>query len=148
MKSADEMGPNVLVVSEWPFLPFLLHFFLPVFCLDRKISGLIILKCVVGPICPLGVIHWKCPLQILPPCCGVFQLMSFPLGSGSISHPWWLRLPSVLPPPISLSLLHISIHSLGPLDFLSSHTWFCLLFLSHSPLSPRSLPPSAFCDYF
>jgi hypothetical protein len=48
-----------------------------------------------------------------------------------------------------VSLLHIFIHSPGPLDFSpdSSHTWFC------SPLSlyllpTKSLPPSASCGYF
>jgi hypothetical protein len=41
-------------VSGWPFLQFLFHFFVPVFPLDRNISGLKTLRCVGGPIPQLG----------------------------------------------------------------------------------------------
>ena len=38
------------VISEWPFLQSLFHFFVLVFPLDKNISGLKILRCVGGPI--------------------------------------------------------------------------------------------------
>lgn len=53
--------------------------------------------------------------------------------------------------PTSHSLrLLISIHSLGLLAFSpvpSPIIWSCSCFPLHSPLSPRSLPPSASCDH-
>jgi hypothetical protein len=54
--SVDGMDPKVRGfggaggVSGWPFLQFLLHFFVPAFLLDRNNSGLKLLRWVGGTI--------------------------------------------------------------------------------------------------
>jgi hypothetical protein len=76
---------------------------------------------VGGPIPQLGSmsIPWIWSLQVLSHRCWAFQVMSFPLGPGSLSHPWCSA-----PPLFSFTLpsphtLHISIHSPGPFAFFS-----------------------------
>jgi hypothetical protein len=44
------------MVSGWPFLQSLFHFFVPVFPLNRNISELKILRCLGGPIPLLGTV--------------------------------------------------------------------------------------------
>jgi hypothetical protein len=114
------------------FLSLCSIFFVPKFPLDRNNLGLNILGWVGGLIPPLEVmsIYVRWSLQVLSPCCWdcwVFQLMSSPLGPGSLSHLWCLGLSSGSTPPTPVphtSLLHISIHSPGPeeLSHVSSHT--------------------------
>jgi hypothetical protein len=71
------------VVSRWPFLQSLFHFFVPVFPLDRNNSELKFFRWVDGPIPQLGAMHnyWKWNLQVLSPLCWVFQLLSSPLSA-------------------------------------------------------------------
>ena len=77
---------------------------------------------------------WRSSLQVPSPHCWSFQLISSPLRPGSLSHPWCLRFSSGSPLPNThthththtTTLLHISIHSPGPLGF--------------SPLSPIPVP--------
>jgi hypothetical protein len=61
--SADGMDPwgGVGGIPGWPFFQSLLHFFVPVFPLDRSISGLKTLRWVGGPIPQLGTmpIYWR-----------------------------------------------------------------------------------------
>jgi hypothetical protein len=108
-------------VSGWPFIQSLLQFFffIPEFPLDKNNSELKILRWRADPIPLLGTM-WS--LQILSHHC---RLIPSPMGPGSLSHLWPLGLSSGFLPPFSNpTLLHISIHSLGLLDFfpVSSHT--------------------------
>jgi hypothetical protein len=52
-----------------------------------------------GPISQPGSLPnlWRWSLPVLPPLCGVFQLMSSPLGPGSLLLSWHLGLPSGYP---------------------------------------------------
>ena len=56
-----------VVITGWPFLYPLFYFFVPVFPLDRNISGLKFLRCVGGPTPQLGTvpIYWRWSLQVL-----------------------------------------------------------------------------------
>ena len=53
-----------------------------------------ILRTVDGPICQLGTVPnlWIWSLEVLPPFCWVFQLMSSLLGPGSLLLSWNLGL--------------------------------------------------------
>ena len=108
---------------------------IPAFPLESNSSGLKFLRWVGGPIPQLGAmpIYWRWSLQVLSPCCWVFQLMSSPLGPGRLLHPWGLGFSSGSPhsPPRTVTYFNSSP---GVLDF-SSHTCsFCPLF----PPSPHS----------
>ena len=92
--SADGMDPKLWVVSGWPFLQSLLHFFVLEFPLDKNNSGLKFLRWV-GAL----TLYWGLPLQVLSHLCWGFQLMSFPLGPGSFLLSWHLRLSNVSPHP-------------------------------------------------
>ena len=63
-------------------------------CLDRNDSGLKVLIWMGGPIPQLVPvpIYWMWPLHVLCPLCWIFWLMSFPLGPGNLSLPWYLGL--------------------------------------------------------
>ena len=65
-------------------------------------------------------------------CCWVFWLISVPFSPGRLPHNWCLGISSGPFPPTH-TLLHIFIHSLGPLGFCL----FPYLILS-SPLFPSS----------
>jgi hypothetical protein len=65
--------------------------FVPAFPLDRDNSGLNFLDGRGGPMS----IYRRWSRQVPSPFCCVFQLMSSPLGPGSLLHPWDLGLPSV-----------------------------------------------------
>jgi hypothetical protein len=68
-------------VSVWPILSVSVPLFLvPVFPLDRNISGLKMLRCVGGTIPQLGAYL----LEVVSPFCWVFQLKSSPLAPGSL----------------------------------------------------------------
>ena len=73
-------------------------FFVLTFPLGRNNSGLKILRWIGGPIPHLGAmsIYWTWSFQVLFPRCWAFQLMSSPLGPGSLLHPWRLGLSSVM----------------------------------------------------
>ena len=81
------------------------------------------------------------------PCCLVFWLMSSLFDPGSLLHPWHLGISSVSPLPPHL--LHIFIHSPGPLDFspVSFYTCSCSPFPSSSPLPRRFLPSSLWISW-
>lgn len=141
-------------ISRQPFFQSLLHFFffVPVFHLDRNNSGLKILRWVHGPIPLLKAmsIYWIWSLWVLSPHCWVFQIMSSPLGPENLLCPWCLKLSSDPLPCPHTPLLHISIHSPGPVDFspVSSHIWSC--YPPHFPsplLQPSSLYSSASHNY-
>jgi hypothetical protein len=63
-------------------------------CLDRNDSGLKVLRRMGGSFPQLVPvpIYWKWSLQVLFPLCWIFWLMSFPLGPGNLSLPWYLGL--------------------------------------------------------
>jgi hypothetical protein len=126
------------------------HFFVPVFPLDRNISGLKFLRWVGGPIPKRWAmpIYWRWPLEVVSLLCWLFPLKSSPLAPGSLSLPWNLALSSGYP---SSPLLRASIQFPDPLYFspVPSHTCSCLPFSPFPLLSlPPSLPPSNSCDYF
>ena len=74
-------------------LSFLLHS-LSLYFLDRRNSCLIFLRWVCSPIPQPGAVPnlWIWSLQVLPPLCWVLQLMSSPLGTGSLMVFWLLGL--------------------------------------------------------
>jgi hypothetical protein len=96
--------------------------FVPVFPLDRNNSGLQFWKCVGLPIPQRGwgggvvvvvvvVNLWILSLQVLPPLCGVFQLMSSRgvLGSACFPGIWdFLVATPSSPSPIAVQLCSIS----------------------------------------
>ena len=95
--------------------------------------------------------YWRWSLQVLSPLCWVFQLMSSPLGPRSLMHPLFLGLSSDTSPPHSppplphiLFILLALWTSFLSLPILDPVLPFCCPF----PLPPRSLSPSASCDYF
>ena len=71
-------------------------FFVPVFSLDRDMTGLKCLRCMVGGlILQLEVvpIYWRWSLQVVvSSLCWAFWLKSSPLGLMSLSLPWRLGL--------------------------------------------------------
>ena len=93
-----------------------------------------------GPIPLSGVpIYWRWSLQILFPCCWVFQLVPSLMGPRNLSHHWHLGLSSGSPSPFTL--LIISLHFPSPLDFCL----FPYLFLAPQPVylnlpSPIQIP--------
>ena len=124
--------------------------FVPIFPLDSSSSGLKSLRRVGGPILQVGNVSilfiWF--LQVLSPLCRVFQLMSFPLCTGSILLSWNLGLSDgyfCSPSPIATHLCSISWSSLHLL-YILSHL-ILTLFTSPPPPFPQS-PPSNSSDYF
>ena len=118
--------------------------FVPVFPLERSNSGLKFWRCVGGPIPQLGALPnlWIWSLQVLPPFCWAFQLISSPLGPGSLLLSCYLGLISGYPQfPIPhcytplFKFLTLCISSLSPPIPDSAP--------SFSP-SPSSLPPKSF----
>jgi len=126
--------------------------FVPAFPLDRSNSGLIFLRWTGGPIPQPGSMPnlWVGSLQVLSPLCWVFQLISFPLGPGSlllschlglsIGYPQF-PIPHCYTPPFNFLTLYTSPLS-PPTSYSASH------FPSPSFLLSRSLSPSTSCDYF
>ena len=81
-------------ISEWPFLQSLLPFFVPAFPLDRKNSGLKILRWAGYSIPQLGQmsIYLISSLQDFSPLCCIFWLMSSLLVPRNVSPGQHLRL--------------------------------------------------------
>ena len=93
---------------------------------------------------------WIWSLQVLPPLCWAFQLISFLLGPGILLPSWHLWL-AVGYPQFTIFHCYITLfkflslctvyHPLLPYSILPS-------FPSPSSLPPKSLPPSTSCEYF
>jgi hypothetical protein len=98
-------GGQGRAVSGWHILQFLFHLFVPVFPLDRNISGLKLLRCMGNPIPQLGAmpVYWRSSLQVVSPICCVFCLKSSLLAPKSLSLPWSLGFSSGCPSCLSPS---------------------------------------------
>jgi hypothetical protein len=112
----------------------------------RSHSGLKFWRWVGGPIPQPEVMPnlWIWSLQVLPSLCWLFQLMSSPLGPGSLLLSWHLGLSSS-------PLIHNFVHFPGLLYItcIFFYTWSCPIFSqSTSSLPPKSLLPSNSHDYF
>ena len=127
--------------------------FVPIFSLDKSNFGLKFLRKVGGPIPQLGVMSnlWIWSLQVLPPLCWVFQLMSSPLGPGNLLLSWCLG-PSV---GYLLFISHCNTPFCSvPWSWLCTSplflpTWPCPPFFSSPlPLFLPTFPPSISHDYF
>lgn len=97
--------------------------FVSLYLLDRYKSVLKLWRWVGGPILPLGALPnlWIWSLQVLPPLCWVFQLISSQLGPGSSLFSWHLGLSGGYPQfPIS----HCSISLFNFLTLGISHPFF------------------------
>jgi hypothetical protein len=80
--------------SLWmAFPPVSVLLFVPVFPLDRSNSGLKFWRWVGSPIPQWGMPNlWIWSRQVLPPLCGVFQLMSSLWGASRLLLSWHLGL--------------------------------------------------------
>ena len=118
--------------------------FVPVFHLDRKISGFKNLRCMGGPVPQLGAVpnYWRWSLQVPSPPPFFFLVIS------AKSHPPWLLGASHFPvvwdflvatPVPHCPLLHVSVQFPDPLYFspVPSSACSCPLF---SPLPPFRSP--------
>jgi hypothetical protein len=86
-------------ISGCPFLQTLLHYFVPVFSLDRNNPELKILRWVDGTIPHLGAvpIYWYGLYRFYLSFFCVFQPMSSLVGPGSLLLPWHLGLSRCCP---------------------------------------------------
>jgi len=126
-------------------------FFLPALPLDKNNSVLKTLRWVDGPIPQLGAmsIFWRRSHQVLSPRCGIFQLMSFPLGLGSLLHPCHLGLSPgsfPLPCPIFLFIFLALCASLLFLPIPDPTPPFALP--SSTQVPPSLCLPGLFCSPF
>ena len=110
-----------------------------------------ILRVMDSPILQPGAMPnlWIWSLQVLPPLCGVLQLMSSLWGPGRLLLSWHLGLsgcyPQFLIPHCYTPLFNFltSVHLLYLLPYLI----LPLFFPSPSSLPPKFLPPSTSLDY-
>ena len=110
------------------FLQTLLHFSVPVFPLDRNISGLKICRWMGGPILQqeaISICRWS--LQVLSAFRCAFPLNSSPLCLGRLWFPWCLGNLQWLSPVPHPSLLHIFIQFFDLPSLFPSVTLFCPL---------------------
>jgi hypothetical protein len=142
-------------IPRWGSLSMAFPQFVPIFPLDGSNSGLNFLRRVSGPIPQPGSMHkfWLWSLQVLPPLCWTFQLMSSPLYPRSLLFSWHLGLsvgyplfpiPHCYAPLFNFLTLCISPQS----PPTASHAPLPLL-PPLPPLPPLFLPsPSTSHDYF
>ena len=106
--------------------------FVPVFPLKRNISGLKLWTWVGGPIHQPGALPnlWIWSQQVLPPLCGVFQLMSSLRGPGRLLLSWHLELSGCYP-QLPLPHCYTALFNIMTL-------WFLALKLKCVPATARS----------
>ena len=85
------------MVSRWPLLQSLLHF------LNCEFQFPLVLRCLSGPFPHPGAnpFYWRWFLEVQSTFWWVYQIMTSPLGPGSLLHPSYLELSSgssCLPP--------------------------------------------------
>jgi hypothetical protein len=88
---------------------------------------------------------WIWSLQVLPPLCRVFQLMSSLWGPGRLLLSWYLGLSCCYP---QFPIPHFYIPLFNFLTLCTSPPFLPIPDSPPPPLPPKSLPPSTSLDYF
>ena len=118
-------------------------YFVPIFPLDKSNFGLKILRRVGGPILQLGTLPnlWIWFLQVFPPFCLAFQLISSALNPGTLLFSWILGLSGGYT-QFSLSHCYIPMLNFLTLSICYTHLLpymiLALFFSSSSFLLPNS----------